>query len=132
MFFFSTKEGGRWRNFSLIFLESTKNLVIRINRSQLRAIRSTLQLSLSDQCTPTLFSRLCINIHNPTFSRPKSMKINANSERFCSFCEGHTTQVSRLLDEISAWFQKSSVVITGAPEQVSQASYRSYRNLTIK
>ena len=38
----------------------------------------------------------------------------------------------RLLDEICAWFQKSSVVITGAPEQESQASPRSYHNLTVK
>ena len=48
--FFST-EGGRWRNFSLTFSESTKNLVVIIHRSQRRPIRSQLQHRLSDQCT---------------------------------------------------------------------------------
>ena len=32
-FFKIVTEGGRWRNFSLTFLESTKNLVVIIHRS---------------------------------------------------------------------------------------------------
>ena len=49
-FLFSSTEEGRWRNFSLTFSESTKNLVVIIHRSQRRPIRSQLQHRLSDQC----------------------------------------------------------------------------------
>jgi hypothetical protein len=45
----SLLRGGRWRNFSLIFSESTKNLVVIIHRSYLRTIWSQLQHRLSDQ-----------------------------------------------------------------------------------
>ena len=59
--FFST-EGGRWRNFSLTFSESTKNLVVIIHRSQLRTIQSQLQHRLSDQCFGTYIISLFCSI----------------------------------------------------------------------
>ena len=48
-FFKIITEGGRWRNFSLTFSKSTKNLEVIIHRSYLRTIRSQLQHRLSDQ-----------------------------------------------------------------------------------